>query len=206
MREVLHLAAATQPVLSSKRFEAELENFLSVRPSKSTGPVMFQSDIAPNVASQLTPNASAPILSYGTKRATLLGVITTLVRSHKKLTATAAAIVILVSAWFGSPSLRGSVAAHIDVARGRYEIQTFGLPAPWSRQYTRLLYDRYGVRSRPVAGCVVSGTQVSYVDAYDSVVADAAIRRFGHDIFAECAADAVKAFEKDVATQAKAGE
>jgi hypothetical protein len=167
---------------------------------------MLKPDATSNAATGPISNTETPILAYSMERSTVLGFIITFIRSHKKLIATAAVMVILPTIWFHSPSLRGSVAAHIDVEHGRYEIQTFGLPAPWSPQYSRLLYTRYGVRSRAVAGCMVDSTQVSYVEAYDSVVADAAMRRFGHDIFAECAADAEKVYAKEMTARVAAAQ
>jgi len=41
-----------------------------------------------------------------------------------------------------------------------------------------------------VAGCVVSESLVSYVNSYDSVVAEVASRKFAHDVFKECAGEA----------------
>jgi len=39
---------------------------------------------------------------------------------------------------------------------------------------------------RPVAGCLVSESLVSYVNAYDSVLEEATRRKFGRDVFQEC--------------------
>jgi hypothetical protein len=41
-----------------------------------------------------------------------------------------------------------------------------------------------------VAGCIVSDSLIAYVEGYHSVVAKAAKRKFGHDVFKECAEDA----------------
>jgi len=145
-------------------------------------------------------------LSYSTKRTTALTAVTRFIRAHKTLSATSIAIIALLTIWTASPVLRGSVTARIDVARGHYEIETFGLPVPWRPQYAQLLHDRYGVEINPVAGCVVSQSLLSYSHAYNSVVADAVRHKFAHDIFAECAADARKAYEQQAAAQANRAE
>ena len=55
-----------------------------------------------------------------------------------------------------------------------------------------------------MAGCVVSESLVSYVKSYHSVVTEAANRKFGHNVFQECAeqveqslnGERTKSFEK----------
>jgi hypothetical protein len=42
-----------------------------------------------------------------------------------------------------------------------------------------------------VAGCIVSESLVSYVNAYDSALEEATLRKFGRDILQECAEEAV---------------
>jgi len=46
-----------------------------------------------------------------------------------------------------------------------------------------------------VALCIVSKTLRSYVDSYDEVSAAAANRKFGHDVFKECAEEVRKSRE-----------
>ena len=116
------------------------------------------------------------------------------IRNHKKLAAVIVAALLLVG-WWLSASARGYFVARFDVARGHYEVQSFGLPAAWRPDYARLLRERYGIEHRTVAGCVVSESLVSYVSAYNGVTKAAAERKFGRDVFAECAADARKAWE-----------
>jgi hypothetical protein len=130
----------------------------------------------------------------------------TFIRNHKKLAAVIG-IVLFFIAWWLSASVRGYVVARFDVARGHYEVQSFGLPARWSPDYARLLRERYGIEHRTVAGCVVSESLVSYVSAYNSVTKAAAEHKFGRDVFAECAADARKAWEeRNVAATKKESE
>ncbi|EEF59911.1 hypothetical protein [Pedosphaera parvula] len=119
----------------------------------------------------------------------------TFVRNHKNLAAVVGVVAFMV-AWWLSASARGYLVARFDVARGHYEVQGFGLPAKWRPDYARLLRERYGIEHHTVAGCVVSDSLVSYVGAYNSVTKTAAQRKFGRDVFAECAVDARKAWEE----------
>ena len=63
--------------------------------------------------------------------------------NHKQLTA-GIAVVVLIIAWCLSAPARGTLAARFDVARGHYEVHSFGLPAKWRPDYARLLRERYG--------------------------------------------------------------
>ena len=119
----------------------------------------------------------------------------TFIRNHKRLAAVIGVGLLLV-AWWLLASVRGYVVARFDVARGHYDVQSFGLPAKWRPDYARLLRERYGIEHHTVAGCVVSESLVSYVSAYNAVTKTAAERKFGRDVFAECAADARKAWEE----------
>lgn len=85
--------------------------------------------------------------------------------------------------------------ARFDIARGRYEVQGYGLPMPWRAEYAGLLQRRYGVNFRTVALCIVSRSLVAYVDSYNHVSVRAVNRRFGHDVFKECAEEARKNWE-----------
>ena len=66
----------------------------------------------------------------------------------------------------------------------------YGLPTPWRPEYARCLRERYNIDFRTVAGCVVSESFIAYEEGYWSVVAEATRRKFGHDVFRECANDA----------------
>ena len=97
--------------------------------------------------------------------------------------------IALVVGWWLCPGVRGYVAAQFDVARGKYEIQGYGLPAKWRPEYVRLLKERHGIQHRTVAG-VVSRSRSSYFDAYNAAIQAAAKCKFGRDVIDECAADA----------------
>jgi hypothetical protein len=95
-------------------------------------------------------------------------------------------------AWWYSGSIRGDIAARFDVAQGHYKELGAGLAWPALPEYIRLLHERYRVEHVRVAGCVVSKPLRSYIIAYNEVITLAARRRFGRDVFGECARDAVR--------------
>lgn len=112
------------------------------------------------------------------------------IRHWSKLRRLIVAAVTLALGWWVSAYPRGMIAAWIDHARGHYEVQTFGLPAPWAREYRRLVKERYGVEVKAVAGCEVAENLVSYVQGYNSVSQQRILARHGKDIFAECLTEA----------------
>jgi hypothetical protein len=122
---------------------------------------------------------------------------------HKKLDAFLL-IVCSVVLWELATPLRGNLAARYDLARGKHRILNFGLPPLWLPEYARLLRERFGVELDAVAGCTVSQQLVSYGEAYDKVTAAAAIRKYGHDIFRECAEEAEKKYKLTAAAKASA--
>jgi hypothetical protein len=121
------------------------------------------------------------------------------VRKHKILTAATGVVAGLIL-WSVLSSVtasdRGQLVAHYDISRGHYEVLGYGLPVPWRPEYARLLHERYGVKFRTVALCIVSTTLVAYVDSYNRVSAEAVNRRFGHDVFKECSEEARKRWEQ----------
>jgi len=106
------------------------------------------------------------------------------------------AMVLLMTAWSISAPARGQLVASFDVARGHYEVQGYGLPLPWRAEYAQLLQHRYKVNFRTVALCIVSRSLVAYVDSYDDVIMKAVNRKFGHDVFKECAEEARRNWER----------
>jgi hypothetical protein len=110
-------------------------------------------------------------------------------RNHKKLVV-GVGIIILMATWWVAVPMRGGAAARIDLSRGRYKVLTYGLPVPWFSEYARLLRERYGIRVQAVAGCIVSEPLIRYVESYNRLVEEAAAKKFGRDVFKECAMDA----------------
>jgi hypothetical protein len=114
------------------------------------------------------------------------------IRAHKLITTSCTLLLFVTSCWLWSLAapIRGRLAAYRDIRRGRYEVLGYGLPIPWRLEYAQCLRERYNIHFHAVAGCVVSESLVSYVDAYHSVVDDAVRRKYGRDVFRECADDA----------------
>ncbi len=57
-----------------------------------------------------------------------------------------------------------------------------------------------------MAGCTVAESLVSYVNAYDSVLEKATRRKFGRDIFQECADEAATKWKAERVAAARQGE
>lgn len=114
------------------------------------------------------------------------------IRTHKLITTAWVLGLFVASCWLWSLAapIRGRLAAYRDTRQGRYEVLGYGLPTPWRPEYAQCLRERYNIRFRAVAGCVVSDSLISYVNAYQSVVDDAVQRKYGRDVFRECADDA----------------
>src|SRR5438105_1225678 len=95
-------------------------------------------------------------------------------RNHKGIAAIFVLALFLVLCWFWSMSapIRGHLAAHLDVHRGRYQVLGYGLANLSRSEYGRCLRERYNIEFRPVAGCIVSESLISYAKAYQSVVVE----------------------------------
>jgi hypothetical protein len=126
-------------------------------------------------------------------------------RSHKLITALCilSAFLVLYWLWSLAAPMRGRLAAHVDMQRGRYEVLGYGLPSPSRPEYARCLRERYKIEFRPVAGCIVSESLVSYVNAYDSVLEEATRRKFGRDVLQECADEAATKWKAQRAVAAR---
>ena len=98
------------------------------------------------------------------------------------------AIPAAIALWLAASPARGYIVAQYDTMTGHYEVQSFGLPAEWRPIYARILKNKYGVQHRVVAGCEVTPWLVGYVRAYNQVSKEKINRKYGRDIFKECAA------------------
>lgn len=120
-------------------------------------------------------------------------------RKHKAFAGAVALVsctILSSSFWSITASTRGELVARYDISREHYEVQGYGLPVPWRPEYARLLQERYGVKFRTVALCIVSRSLVAYVDSYNSVSTQAVNRKFGHDVFKECSDEARHRWEE----------
>ena len=95
--------------------------------------------------------------------------------------------VFSVTVWVYTAPSRGRLSAHFDVWRGHYIVLAYGLLSPRRPEYAQLLRERYGIEIHTVALCILSETLRSYADSYNEVSVAAANRKFGHDVFKECA-------------------
>ena len=91
------------------------------------------------------------------------------------------------------------MAAYFDQSLGDSTLVVYGLPPPWAQEYYQLLSHRYGIRVRRVADCLVSQSLLAYANSYDKISSTTAIRRYGRDIFKECADEAKRDWERQVA-------
>lgn len=113
-----------------------------------------------------------------------------------RIVALAALAIGLVVVWSETASIRGRSAARFDVWRGNYKLLMYGLPPAWRTDFVHLLKERYGIDASTVAFCLVSHELVSYVDNYNTISFAAANKKFGHDIFRECAEEAESNWER----------
>src|SRR5438105_4124653 len=95
-----------------------------------------------------------------------------------------AAIPVLAVGWYLTPYWRGVLMAHLDHARGHYEVKMRGgapLPPPEAATYTeyaRLLRVRYAVELNVVCGCVATENLVQYTEGYNSVSRSRLIEKY----------------------------
>lgn len=77
----------------------------------------------------------------------------------------------------------GRKEAEADLRHGKLMILTYGLQAPWSLAFMEVLHRDHGVELRTVAGCIVTGDLMRYVDAYNEVMERHLISVHGKDFF-----------------------
>src|SRR5215813_14050164 len=91
--------------------------------------------------------------------------------------------------------ISGQSQAKHDLEEGRLELETAGLPGAWTLDYERLLLERYGIRSRAVAGCLVNDQILDHARGYNEVMEREAERRFGNAIWKQTKREAQKGHE-----------
>src|SRR5205085_1239093 len=105
--------------------------------------------------------------------------------------------VMVLALWIPTAYPRGMLMAHLEYACGHYEIQDAGYPVEWRREYHQLLRERYNVNLNRVADCVVWPNTKWFMDGYNSVSEPKLIRKYGKDIFNECAASAERRWKRE---------
>jgi hypothetical protein len=88
-------------------------------------------------------------------------------------------------------SVRGRVAARLDIIQGHFTVLNVGLGAHHDPKYTGLLQERYGIKDRALAECIVSRSLVAFVEGYDNISIPAIQRKFGQDVLAKTQTEAI---------------
>jgi hypothetical protein len=118
-------------------------------------------------------------------------------KSRRSRVVVVAAVVAMFVLWYAASYPRGVLMAHLDHARGRYQVLSAGLPVPWAWEYARLLEERYGVEMNWVAGCDVPLSLAWYIGGYNPTSRRLLKEKYGRDIFRECAAEARQRWEAE---------
>lgn len=85
---------------------------------------------------------------------------------------------------------RGTKDGKEELKKGALAVESFGLLAPWTPIYSRILKERYGVEERIVAGCSVDSDIIGHADGFNTVMERAITEKYGKDVFAEAATEA----------------
>lgn len=80
----------------------------------------------------------------------------------------------------------GDKLAKVDYKNRHYQVFISGSDAfSTESPYSRWVRKRYGVRSEPIASCVISPQLSAFKEAYNAAMEQLLIKHFGKDIFAE---------------------
>ena len=79
----------------------------------------------------------------------------------------------------------GHEEALTDIAHGKLRVVSYGLPAPWVREYREVLMRDYGIEYRAIAGCVVNDGILKYAAAYNEVMNQRIAALHGPQVFAD---------------------
>ena len=72
-----------------------------------------------------------------------------------------------------------------DLAAGKLRIHTYGMASMRRIHYRKVLLDLYNVKLVAVAGCLLSRGLKAHTKAYNKVMFDAIVKRFGSDALAK---------------------
>ncbi len=97
----------------------------------------------------------------------------------------------------------GRSEARRDLTNGVLRLPMYGLPAPWSVEFDRILAVRYHVDRFGLAGCLVSDGLVAYANGYSEVSKRFIEERHGTNLWKEVQAEAEKAFALRMETEAR---
>ena len=87
--------------------------------------------------------------------------------------------------------LEGKMEAKRDLANKKLALRTYGKPAKWRHIYADILYEKYKVELRVIAGEHVTERQREETHGYNSVMKPSLRKKFGRD-FLDAAVDIAK--------------
>jgi hypothetical protein len=90
---------------------------------------------------------------------------------------------------------RGTSDARADLARGIVSYRLRGKPGPWDQDATKLASNRYGIQIIRTGACVCAGADCTYDHAYNRMVTESLVTRFGFDPIAKVFDEARDAWE-----------
>lgn len=90
----------------------------------------------------------------------------------------------------------GRSEARRDLTNGIVRVPTYGLPSPWSFEYTRILIEVYHVESYGLAGCIVSDGLTKYASGYWEISRSHVEAKYGTNIWRDARREAEAAWEK----------
>lgn len=94
--------------------------------------------------------------------------------------------------------------ARRDLTNGVVRLPMYGLPAPWSVEFDRILAEKHHVGRFGLAGCVVSRSLKAYAHGYSEVNRRFIEERHGTNLWKEVQAEAETAYATRIETEAKA--
>lgn len=97
----------------------------------------------------------------------------------------------------------GRSEARRDLTNGVVQLPMYGLPAPWSGEFGRILEEKYHVGRFGLAGCLVSEGLVAYANGYSGVSKRFIEERHGTNLWQEAQAEAEKAAGLSAKTEAR---
>jgi hypothetical protein len=78
-------------------------------------------------------------------------------------------------------SRRGDADAHADIARGTFRYNLRGLARGWEKNLIQIAQRDYAIQIQRTGGCVCSGPDYYYDDAYNRVVQNHLAQKLGFD-------------------------
>jgi LysM repeat protein len=90
----------------------------------------------------------------------------------------------------------GRCDARRDLTNGIVRVPRYGLPSPWSGEYTRILKEVYQIESYGLAGCTVSDGLMKYASGYSEISRSYVEAKYGTNIWRDVRRQAETAWEK----------